>query len=651
MKTTPISLLLSISVAISCANASDSFRLLTGTDRYEPVSIRDVHLTDDFWLPIIETVQEKTIAFALEKCEEEGRMENFLIAGGKMEGKARGAMPFDDTDVYKIIEGASNSLISAPNPDLEKKLDDLIDIIAVGQEADGYITTWRTIDGMHPTAPWVEPGERWHHLAASHELYNAGHLFEAAAQHYAATGKSNMLKIATGYADLLVETFGKGKKETVPGHQIVETGLIKLYRITGKKAYLDLAKYFLDERGHANGRELFGSYSQDHVPVVEQDEVVGHAVRAVYMYAGMTDIAELYQDQDYFAAVNALWKNMVNKKLYITGGIGARHEGESFGENYELPNLTAYAETCAAIGSVIWNHRLFQITGKSEFYDVLERTLYNGTISGISLDGTHFFYPNCLESDGEYAFNRGNNTRAEWFDCSCCPSNLIRFLPTVPGLIYEQKDRTIVVNLYASNQAEVIVDGDPVTIEQQTHYPWDGNIALTVNTNAVSPIDLKLRIPGWARNEVVPGTLYQYVNREDSTFKLRLNGQELDVVNKDGYVTISRVWKPSDVVNLELPMSIRVVKANEKVEDLKAQVCLERGPIVYCFESPDNETEIQTIGIGETSEFRDEWCDELGGIVKLIGTDANGNEVTAIPYYAWSNRGVTKMRVWTPWSE
>ncbi len=645
----PISLIAGISSLIA-HNESDS-QMLTGDERFEPIGIRNVRLTDEFWLPIIETVQHKTISYALEKCEEEGRMENFLIAGGKMEGSTRGAMPFDDTDLYKIIEGASSSLISAPNPELEVKLDQIIDIIAVGQEEDGYITTWRTIDGMHPPAPWVNSGKRWHHLAASHELYNAGHLFEAAAQHYAATGKTNMLSIATGYADLLVKTFGEGKLETVPGHQIVETGLIKLYRITGKTEYLELAKYFLDNRGNSDGRELFGAYSQDHLPVVDQNEVVGHAVRAVYMYAGMTDIAELYQDEAYFHAVKALWDNMVTKKLYITGGIGALHDGESFGENYELPNLTAYAETCAAIGSVIWNHRLSQITGNVEYFDILERTLYNGTISGLALNGTDFFYPNCLESDGEYGFNRGHKTRAEWFDCSCCPTNVIRFVPTIPGLIYEQKDHTVVVNLYASNKAEIEVDGDPLTVSQNTNYPWGGDIRLSLNTVSEKPIELKLRIPGWTRGDVVPGDLYQYLDEQTEAFSVTLNGKILNLKAHNGYVSINRVWKADDEVRLHLPMTVRKVKTHEAVEANSGKISLERGPIVYCFESFDNNSSIADIQLSPTSEFETVQTEELGGVTKLMGTDIGGHPVTAIPYYAWANRGVSKMQVWVPLAE
>ena len=363
----------------------------------QSIDIQQVTLSDDFWLPIIERVQTITIAYALEKCREEGRMENFLIAGGEMTGEVRGAMPFDDTDLYKIIEGASSSLITAPNPELERRLDTLIGIIAKGQEADGYLTTWRSINPAKPPASWVRvvEGKRWESLEASHELYNAGHLYEAAYQHFVSTGKRNFLDIALKNADLMVKTFGEeeGKIHTVPGHQIIETGLIKLYQATDQEEYLNLARYFLDHRGDSTNHHLFGAYSQDHLPVVDQQEVVGHAVRAVYMYAAMTDIAAIQQDSAYHQAVDALWHNMVEKKMYLTGGIGSRHEGEAFGENYELPNLTGYNETCAAIGSVYWNHRLHRLTGEGKYFDVIEQTLYNGLISGLSLDGTHFFIP------------------------------------------------------------------------------------------------------------------------------------------------------------------------------------------------------------------------------------------------------------------
>ena len=437
----------------------------------QPVDIRQVKLTDNFWLPIIERVQQKTIAYAIQKCEEEGRLDNFLIAGGKKEGTVRGAMPFDDTDVYKIIEGASNSLISSPNPQLEALLDSLITIIATGQEADGYLTTWRTINPAKPPAEWVsvKDGKRWESLGASHELYNAGHLYEAAAVHYLATGKRNFLDIALKNADLMVQTFGPGKLEQVPGHQIIETGLIQLYRITHKEDYLKLSKYFLDARGDSTKHHpLYGEYSQDHLPVIQQDEVVGHAVRAMYMYAAMTDIAAIYHDSAYASAVINLWNNMVSKKMYVTGGIGALHQGEAFGANYELPNQSAYNETCASIGDVYWNQRLFMLYGAKKYYDVIERTLYNGLISGLSLDGTHFFYPNALESDGVYLFNQGACTRKSWFDCSCCPTNMIRFLPAVSGLIYAQKDLDFYVNLYIGSEATIDVGGQEVKITPGT---------------------------------------------------------------------------------------------------------------------------------------------------------------------------------------
>ena len=460
-------LLLILVIFISCRK-DDNSRQKGSYKGYpiQSVDIRKVKLTDDFWLPIIKRIQDKTIEYALQKCEEEGRMENFLLAGGVLEGETRGYMPFDDTDLYKIIEGASYSLISNPDPELDAYLDSLISIIETGQEEDGYLTTWRTINGQKPPATWVEPGERWEHLAASHELYNSGHMFEAAVAHYKATGKRNFLDIALKNADLLVNTFGPGKVELLPGHQIVETGLIKLFLVTGNEAYLDLSRYFLDQRGDSTTHELFGSYSQDHLPVIEQDEVVGHAVRAVYMYAGMTDIAVLQNDEEYRKATLRLWENMVHKKMYITGGIGASRHGEAFGENYVLPNLTAYSETCAAIGSVYWNHRMFMMTGDVKYYDVIERTLYNGLISGLSLDGQKFFYPNALESDGERTFNQGSCTRKSWFDCSCCPTNLIRFLPSVPGLIYASHGYNLYLNLYASNEAEIELNQKKVRVSQ-----------------------------------------------------------------------------------------------------------------------------------------------------------------------------------------
>nr|WP_321411062.1 glycoside hydrolase family 127 protein [uncultured Allomuricauda sp.] len=646
-------LLLNIACKEQSKNEQSDQSMVTKSPDYpiESVNIQNVKLKDEFWLPIIQRVQEKTIAYALAKCEEEGRFDNFLIAGGEMEGEVKGAMPFDDTDVYKIIEGASNSLISAPNPELEKLVDSLVSIVKAGQEPDGYLTTWRTINPANPPANWVnvDKGERWESLAASHELYNAGHLYEAAAVHYKATGKRNFLDIALKNADLMVETFGdgEGKIAAVPGHQVIETGLIKLYRITGKEDYLKLSKYFLDNRGNPENHELFGAYSQDHLPVVAQNEVVGHAVRAVYMYAAMTDIAAMEKDTAYLDAVNALWENMVNKKMYITGGIGAKHDGEAFGENYELPNLTAYNETCASIGDVYWNHRLHNLTGDVKYFDVIERTLYNGLISGLSLDGQQFFYPNALESDGVYKFNRGACTRQDWFDCSCCPTNVIRFVPALPGLIYSKEGNTLYANLYASNEATVELKGQTVRVTQETAYPWNGKVKFTVQPEEEGEFTVRFRVPGWARNQVLPGDLYRYSSKDEASNKLSLNGEELDAVADDGYFTLTRTWKPGDEVSLEFPMSVRKVIANPKVAEDKGKMSLEYGPMVYAVEEIDNKGTFDEIDVKPEDSFKVEMQPELLGGVNTISNE----KLTAIPYYAWSNRGIGKMKVWLPAEE
>ncbi len=653
----PLSLLLVFMVSCQPENREGAPYAAPGAEStlrdypIQPVDIRHVKLTDNFWLPIVQRVQEKTIEFALAKCEEEGRFDNFLIAGGEMDGDVRGYMPFDDTDVYKIIEGASNSLISSPNEELEVLLDSLITIIAVGQEEDGYLTTWRTIDPAKPPAEWVKvvDGKRWESLEMSHELYNAGHLFEAAAVHYQATGKRNFLDIALKNADLMVQTFGPGKIETVPGHQIIETGLIKLYRITKKKEYLDLAKFFLDGRGdHSSGRMDFGPYAQDHLPVTEQDEVVGHAVRAVYMYAGMTDIAALYGDTAYARAVDKLWDNMVNKKMYITGGIGARHEGESFGDNYELPNLTAYNETCAAIGDVYWNHRLFMLYGKKKYYDIIERTLYNGLISGLSLDGEKFFYPNALESDGVYKFNQGACTRKSWFDCSCCPSNLIRFLPSVQGLIYAKHDNDLYVNLFVGSEAEVDLNGQPIRISQETDYPWDGKVTLTIQADAPVDMNLKLRMPGWATGEVLPGDLYAYANASDAEPSVMLNAESVPIQAPDGYLSLDRTWEGTTTITIELPMQVRQVVADEKVAEDRGKVSLEYGPVVYAVEEVDNPGDFEAIGVGPDQTFEVHYQPDLLEGVNVLEASGPGGGFKAIPYFVWSNRGIGKMKVWLP---
>jgi uncharacterized protein len=629
-----------------------------------PINIKNVVLNDSFWLPKIKTIQDTTIQYSFDKCNNEGRMENFLIAGRKMKGKVRGKMPFDDTDLYKIIEGASYSLISNPNKTLDAYLDSIIAIIKIGQEKDGYITTWITIDPTTSPAPdWAKPaGKRWAGEITSHELYNSGHLLEAAVAHYQATGKRNFLDIAIKNADLLVKTFGPGKLTIPPGHQIVETGLIKLYQVTKNENYLELAKFYLDKRGDSVSHKLYGAYNQDHLPVTKQDEVVGHAVRAIYMYAGMTDVAAIYHDSAYLNAVNKLWENMVNKKLYITGGVGSRHDGEAFGDNYELPNLTAYNETCAAIGSVYWNQRLFLLTGNSKYYDIIERTLYNGLIAGISSDGNKFFYPNPLESDAKYTFNHGSCTRQSWFDCSCCPTNLIRFVPSIPGLVYATKKDSLFVNLFMSNKANVSLNGNNIELTQQTGYPWKGQVHIAVNPEKKVRFTIKLRVPGWAQNRVVPGTLYEYTGGNPGNVVLKINGKdEKPMINK-GYLEISKEWNKGDKIEIILPMAIRRVITNEKVQDNRNLVAFEYGPIVYCAEEIDNNKKISGLLIHDNAELKIENRNISLNKVNVITGKVSVNNMkasidkaekencnlTLIPYYLWSNRGVGKMKVWFP---
>lgn len=616
----------------------------------EAVQFNQVTLTDSFWQPRIRLIQNKVIKYAFHKCETEGRLDNFVIAGQVIaggQGVARGKMPFDDTDVYKTLEGAAYSLITQPDAALEAYTDSVIGIIAQGQEPDGYLTTWRTINPMQPTSDWVPGGPRWSHLEISHELYNSGHLFEAAAAHYRATGKRNLLDIALKNADLLCAVFGDSTYNAVPGHQIVETGLVKLYRITDKEEYLHLAKKFLDLRGNSAKREIWGATNiQDHLPVLEQTEAVGHAVRAVYMYAGMTDIAAIYGDSCYLDATLRLWENMVYKKMYVTGGIGARHHNEEFGDNYELPNLTAYSETCASIGSVYWNERLFRLTGDSKYYDIVERTMYNALIAGISLEGTEYFYPNPLESDGKFAFNKGACTREAWFDCSCCPTNLMRFIPYVPNLIYATRGDEVYVNLFMSNQASVPVQGKSVRIGQQTNYPWEGTVQLNVSAEKKSRFALKIRIPGWTLNTPVPGTLYSYADAAPAAYTVLLNGEEVKGELEKGYFTLAREWEGDNRVELRFPMQVRHVVANENVKELTGQMAIEYGPLVYCAEEIDNKNCFKKISLSKDDRFTIEKAPDFLGGINLIQKQEEGCNFLFIPYYAWANRGIDSMKVW-----
>ncbi len=646
MKPYKLFILLSLSLLAGCSSSQKPAPQAKEDYTITGIPFNKVKIDDNFWLPKIEINRTVTIPSSFKKCEETGRVENFVKAA-KKEGKFGTDFPFDDTDVYKIIEGASYSMAVHPDPKLDHYVDSLINIIGKAQEPDGYLYTARTIDPAHPH-PWSGK-ERWvNESVLSHELYNSGHLFEAAAAHYQATGKRNLLDIALKNADLLTRVFGPGKRDDAPGHEIVEMGLVKLYRITGEKKYLDLAKFFIDCRGKKPDPER--TYFQDDKPVIDQRVAEGHAVRAGYLYSGAADVAALTGNQDYLHAIDTIWENMVSKKYYITGGIGARHQGEAFGDDYELPNLTAYNETCAAIANVYWNYRMFLLHGDAKYYDVLERTLYNGVISGVGLDGKTFFYPNPLECDLQYKFNSGGTlTREPWFDCSCCPTNLCRFMPSVPGYIYARSQDKLFVNLFIQSSSDINIAGTDVSISQTTNYPWDGNITIGISPEKEAMFSVNLRIPGWAENKPVPSDLYSFEYPDSSNFSITINGEKADYDEKNGYAVISRTWKKGDVIGYNLPMDIRRVKANEKVQDDQGKIALERGPIVYCVEGADN-PDIDKLYLSQKTSLASAFKpDLLGGIDVIEGKNSlSGEQFLAIPYYSWDNRGKNKMKVWIP---
>jgi DUF1680 family protein len=628
----------------------------------KPVPFTAVHFHDAFWAPRIEINRTVTIPFAFKKDEETGRLDNFVRAAEALKGETHDikppGYPFDDTDVYKVIEGAAYSLSVTPDPKLEAYVDGLIEKIGAAQEKDGYLYSARTISPDKPH-PWAGT-KRWElEKVDSHELYDLGHLYEAAVAYYQATGKRSLLDIALRTADLLVQTFGPGKQSIWPGHQITEMGLAKLYRVTGDEHYLALAKFMLDQRGPDGTKGSGREYNQSHMKVVDQSEAVGHAVRATYMYSGMADVAALTGDSSYVNAIDRLWDNVVDKKLYVTGGIGARASGEAFGRNYELPNMSAYNETCAAVGNDYWNHRLFLLHGDAKYIDVMERTLYNGLISGVSLDGKSFFYPNPLESSGQHK-------RSPWFGVACCPGNITRFLASVPGYCYAQQGNTIYVNLYVDSTADIKMDdGRAVKLVQETRYPWDGEIKIVVTPGKAGKFEVKVRIPGWARNEVVPGDLYRFLDKTDQEPVVKVNGQAVVLTIDKGYVSLDRAWKGGDVIQVKLPMPVRRVVANREVQADKGRVALQRGPIVYCAEWPDNPNgRVRNLMLPDDSKLTAEFKPSLlngvavvkgravalayqkdGAIAKTV------EDLSLIPYCVWANRGPGEMTVWIPNSE
>lgn len=633
-----------------------------------------------FWGQRLDASQNVTIPLAFSKSEETGRYTNFSNAALHIKDPNKvfeikdGTFSFDDTDPYKTIEGASYLLQTYPNAKfkggrLDKYVDSVVAVIASGQEPDGYLYTSRT---QNPAKPHNWAGsKRWERVEdLSHEFYNLGHLCEAAVAHYYATGKKNFLNVAIKYADCVCREVGDkpGQASVVPGHQIAEMGLAKLYIATGDKKYLDMAKFFLDKRGKRDAswkqtrNGLYDSdgyfhslsdYSQSHKPVCEQDEAVGHAVRAGYMYAGMADIAALTGDKSYIDAIDRIWENIVGKKYYITGGVGATASGEAFGANYELPNMSAYCETCAAIAQVYLNYRLFLLHGDSKYYDALERSLYNGVISGISIDGGKFFYPNPLQSIGQHQ-------RQPWFGCACCPSNAARFIPSLPQYIYAVKDNSLYINLFNSNTVNVQVGKKKVTLQQETNYPWDGDITLKIAGGA-GKYALNIRIPGWVKGEVVPSNLYTYTDGKRLGYTVKVNGETVESPLQQGYFVIDRTWRKGDKVEIHFDMEPRTVRANGQVAADKGRVAVERGPIVYCAEWPDNKCDVLSVLINQEPKFTLGNKEIMNTNVQTLTTDAQtltfdkagklhaaDEKLVLIPYYAWAHRGPGKMTVWIP---
>lgn len=632
-----------------------------------------------FWGDRIHAAREVTIPLAFSKCESEHRYKNFEMAAYTLQHPNHPGLQtkewdvskfmgfsFDDTDVYKTIEGASYVLQTCPDEKLKAYIDSVLDVVGAAQEPDGYLYTARTINPAHPHH-WAGK-KRWEvEDFLSHELYNLGHMVDAACAHYQATGSEKFLNIAKRYADCVIREVGakEGQACVVPGHQIAEMALARLYVLTGEQKYLDEAKFLLDYRGKTGRRDL---YSQSDKPVVDQTEAWGHAVRAGYMYAGMADVAALTGDKDYLKAIDAIYNNIVSKKYYITGGVGARHEGEAFGADYELPNLTSYNETCAAISMVYLFHRMFLLHGDAKYIDCLERTLYNGVISGMSVDGGRFFYPNPLSSDGKYAFNADNTVeRQPWFGCACCPSNLCRFIPSFPGYMYAVKDRQLYINLFAGNTATMQVGGKDVVLEQQTSYPWDGDITITVKKNQAKAFDMLVRIPEWVNGTPVPSDLYQFSDGVKGSYSVKVNGQPVSGNLEKGYLVISRPWKKGDVVSVHFDMPVRTITAHEKVKADEGRVAVERGPLVYCAEGADNQGfSIFNFLMPQQPQFAvsDQQINgkrDVNFSVKAISVkgkaveqDTQGNPtvkdatLTMIPYYAWNHRGPGLMEVWMP---
>lgn len=617
----------------------------------EAVNYSQVQITDSFWKPKIEKVARVTIPVCIEQTEiKTPRIGNFEKVARK-QGEKHEGIYFDDSDVYKALEAIAYSLKNHPDVNLEKKADEWIDKIAAAQEPDGYLNTYYSLTGLD---------KRWTDME-KHEDYCAGHLIEAAVAYYNTTGKRKLLDVAIRFADHIEETFPKKNVPWVSGHQEIELALVKLYSATNNKKYLELSDWFLQQRGRGFGKGVIWDqwknpdYCQDGVPVKQQKEITGHAVRAMYLYTGAADVAAAKNDLGYMNSMKTVWEDVVYRNMYITGGIGSSGSNEGFSVDYDLPNENAYCETCASVGMVFWNQRMNLLTGDSKYVDVLERSLYNGALDGLSLSGDRFFYGNPLASSG-------NHSRSEWFGTACCPSNISRLIASLGNYVYAKSNDAIWVNLFVGSNTTVSLQNSKVLIRQETNYPWDGNNAIHVSPDRKTKFKVNIRIPGWAQGKPVPGETYKYIEGGSTPFQLTLNGKEVPFVLNNGYAVVEKVWNKNDVINLVLPMEVKKVVSSDNVKENAGKVALERGPLVYCFEHADNEGKAMNIILPDnakaTANFRQ---DLLGGVTTIeceaavVRPSGDGSSVetvreriTAIPYFSWANRGNGEMQVWVP---
>ena len=580
-----------------------------------PVDFSQVKVNDPFWTPILDRVANTTLDVCIDQCAvKTHRIDNFAVAAGLKEGKFEGIF-FDDSDVYKMLEGIAYSLVNHPDKALEARADSIINLIVASQHDDGYLNSYYTL---------VTPEKKWTDMD-KHEMYCAGHMIEGAIAYYHATGKDKFLNTARRFADYLCLNFGKGKRNWVPGHEEIELALVKLYHETGEVKYLDLAETLIDRRGHGYGTWKHPEYYQDIVPVSELSEITGHAVRAMYLFSGMADVAVLRGRKDYTQALDRLWNDVILRKMYITGGIGSSKHNEGFTVPYDLPNKEAYAETCASIGMALWNTRMNRLHGDGKYFDVAERSIYNGTLSGISYTGDHFFYVNPLESAGDHH-------RQEWFGCACCPSNLDRFLPSVGGYAYAVSDNALWVNMYMGSSAKVSLGGGEVGVNVETRYPWEGAVKLTLNPSKARDFEVRLRIPGWCKD-------WSYVT------SAKISGARVE----KGYLVLRGRWKKGDTVTLDMDMPVEVVEADPRVEADKGLRAIQRGPIVYCLEEVDN-PDIAAASLSGATTFTTAYDPSfLGGATLITARGTDGRELRFIPYFDWDNRTPGRMIVWVPW--